>query len=381
MQQGMDQSFVTASPMCEGATDAHNGNGGEKGVRPFLRGIIAAIAGCEAVLTLHSEDGASPATIVADAEAVLSIGAREELARGALPLLRAATSNSSARSSWSTGLLDGSYWHVLRIPVASRCGSGFAVMHILFGATPLAECVPNPSQVEALRPIISAYLELLQQCRMMERRQTSLHRALDGLDLGVILIDRALRIAFANVSAHGLLATREHVRYSGHGFAATALNQGMALQVALSHAVAANADPLPGGRLTASIPTLALHAPDSRRPLIVAVVPALAPALEPDQVAAIVYLLDPRVDVESQLEPACRLYSLTPVEARLVCKLATGHTLQEAASATRVKEQTARSYLKHIFLKTGTHRQADLIRIMLSSMLPTERNLKPLFLT
>jgi DNA-binding CsgD family transcriptional regulator len=51
----------------------------------------------------------------------------------------------------------------------------------------------------------------------------------------------------------------------------------------------------------------------------------------------------------------------------LAIKIAQGATLESAAGALRIKPQTARSYLKKIFLKTDTNRQSDLVRVLLAS--------------
>jgi DNA-binding CsgD family transcriptional regulator len=52
---------------------------------------------------------------------------------------------------------------------------------------------------------------------------------------------------------------------------------------------------------------------------------------------------------------------LTRAEARLVLHLFQGASLKSSAEALGVKYETARSYLKSVFLKTGTHRQAELV--------------------
>ena len=44
-----------------------------------------------------------------------------------------------------------------------------------------------------------------------------------------------------------------------------------------------------------------------------------------------------------------------------------GESLGVAAQHLGVQQQTARSYLKHIFAKTETNRQADLVQLMLKS--------------
>jgi len=58
------------------------------------------------------------------------------------------------------------------------------------------------------------------------------------------------------------------------------------------------------------------------------------------------------------------LYGLTPSEARLAHALATRRNLTRAASDAGLTVTTARSYLKRVFLKTGTSRQAQLVRLL-----------------
>ena len=54
-------------------------------------------------------------------------------------------------------------------------------------------------------------------------------------------------------------------------------------------------------------------------------------------------------------------FDLTPAEARLVVRLVAGASLRSCTKALGIKYETARSYLKSAFLKTGTHRQAELV--------------------
>ena len=54
-------------------------------------------------------------------------------------------------------------------------------------------------------------------------------------------------------------------------------------------------------------------------------------------------------------------FHLTHAEARLVVHLVQGTSLKSSAEALGIKYETARSYLKSSFLKTGTHRQAELV--------------------
>lgn len=60
------------------------------------------------------------------------------------------------------------------------------------------------------------------------------------------------------------------------------------------------------------------------------------------------------------------VYGLTRAEGRLAEALANGLSTSEAADAFGISPLTARTQLKSIFAKTGTSRQADLVRLMLT---------------
>jgi DNA-binding CsgD family transcriptional regulator len=61
-------------------------------------------------------------------------------------------------------------------------------------------------------------------------------------------------------------------------------------------------------------------------------------------------------------------FGLTPAEARLALHLIAGETPQSAALKLNVSYETARSHLKNIFNKTGTHRQAELVVVILTAL-------------
>lgn len=62
------------------------------------------------------------------------------------------------------------------------------------------------------------------------------------------------------------------------------------------------------------------------------------------------------------------LYGLTATEARLAGALAAGMDLRSAALELHLSYETARTYLKNIFLKTRTRRQTELVRTLLTSL-------------
>ncbi|MEJ0067429.1 MAG: helix-turn-helix transcriptional regulator [Pseudomonadota bacterium] len=78
------------------------------------------------------------------------------------------------------------------------------------------------------------------------------------------------------------------------------------------------------------------------------------------------FISDPMRAQATQSEILQTLYGLTRSQARLAVLLAEGHSVKHAAGTLGLTEGSARQYLKTIFTKTGTHRQADLVRKVLS---------------
>lgn len=63
-----------------------------------------------------------------------------------------------------------------------------------------------------------------------------------------------------------------------------------------------------------------------------------------------------------------RTWGLTPSEARLASHLATGERLETIADKLRITITTARKQLAYVFAKTGTHRQGELIALLIAAL-------------
>jgi DNA-binding CsgD family transcriptional regulator len=100
--------------------------------------------------------------------------------------------------------------------------------------------------------------------------------------------------------------------------------------------------------------------------VLVAPVPERAALLSVSGPAAVVLLTDPDHAPETPAQLLRRIYGLTRKEAQLALALAGGKTLADAAEGLRIAESTARRHLAAIFARTGIHRQAELVRLILS---------------
>lgn len=218
-----------------------------------------------------------------------------------------------------------------------------------------------------MRPMVNGFLRLWNLHRRSAGRVAGLTMALDQSDVGVLLLDRDARILFENREATMLLDAANGIKRRNHSLGAIDLSDALRLQVAINHILACNQDTATKDECAAVV---AIRREDRHRPLLIAMVPA-HPIDRSGEAAAIAYIFDPDQDLRPLMQPACALYGLSPVEARLACMLANGQPLADAAKAMRIREHTARSYLKQIFMKTDTNRQADLVRLLLTSAVRT----------
>ena len=60
-----------------------------------------------------------------------------------------------------------------------------------------------------------------------------------------------------------------------------------------------------------------------------------------------------------------RTFRLTPAEAKLACVIARGASPEIAAGELKISRETARNQLKSVFAKTDTHRQSELVALLL----------------
>jgi DNA-binding CsgD family transcriptional regulator len=64
------------------------------------------------------------------------------------------------------------------------------------------------------------------------------------------------------------------------------------------------------------------------------------------------------------------LFDLTPGEAKIAALIGAGDQPREAAAQLGIAEETARSFLKRVFAKTGVRRQAELVALLGGASLP-----------
>ena len=89
----------------------------------------------------------------------------------------------------------------------------------------------------------------------------------------------------------------------------------------------------------------------------------------PSPAVAMLYLSGDRWSRDDRCEQLIDLFDLLPSEARLAWAMAQGRSIAQAALDLGLTTETARNYSKKIYAKTGAGGQADLVRIIFTSVL------------
>jgi DNA-binding CsgD family transcriptional regulator len=183
--------------------------------------------------------------------------------------------------------------------------------------------------------------------------------SLNVIQIGVVLVDRDAQIIHANRTAEVMLKAGSPIR-SEHGEIRVHQPE---ISAALRSAIATAAnDEAAMGRVGIGVP--APHSDGD--PALIHVLPLtggqVRSRIAPRATAAL-FITTKLDDFGTPLEALAILFGLTAAEMRLLGSLLNGNSLADAAETLGIAITTARTHLAHIFDKTGTSRQADLIRL------------------
>ncbi len=198
---------------------------------------------------------------------------------------------------------------------------------------------------------------------LADQQAATAEQALESLAVGIVLIDEQDRVTHNNSKAGELLRDRRGLmEVQGRVEATQAVDRtrlGDMLAVVRSRA-ALRAPP---------IPEALLLTPGAGEPQLLVV----ACPVHRDQP----HFRGPWPDVTTALfvsnladagllnhEILMTLYGLTHAEARLACALSQGAALSELSRRWQISRETLRTHLRRVLGKTGTTRQAELVRLL-----------------
>lgn len=216
-------------------------------------------------------------------------------------------------------------------------------------------------QIERMFEQLCQAAETDNEAGRVRKHAHELRLAVERMPIGALITNAELDVHFLTKDAEGKLSPSDGLALSrdGHG------SRPMKLTVL---------DPAAAGELQGVLQDMLQNDEHAEHMVSVAratgrpfglLVARLGPAQQRDP-SFLILVSDP--DAPTQLAPDAlrRLYRLTPAESRLCAALATGHTLKTYAQSEGVSLETVRSQLKQAMIKTSTHKQAQLVRLLVT---------------
>lgn len=229
------------------------------------------------------------------------------------------------------------------------------------------------SAILLLFEAFSASFEIWRNLQAQVERLTAMEELAHATSHAIIIVNADMTIVFANRRAETHLSEANGLVCSHARLSAIAFEDTIRLNAAL-HFVLRGKDSAAGKE--SPNPLITIRRANAPR-LLVGVVPVFAELSRGGGALAALYIVDPSVDFSQAVDQLCQLYGLTPAETRLAKHLVCGLTLAAAAANMKIRLQTARGYLKQIFSKLEISRQADLIRLLMASIVPLRARCVP----
>ena len=200
-------------------------------------------------------------------------------------------------------------------------------------------------------------------------RSEGLEATLDALNSGVYLVDRLGRLIYMNRAAEHQVRTGNALGIENNRLAPVDRVARIAMSKAIAEAMADEAE------TPASGITLALPGSESMG-LVATVLPLnrgerrnLCGAFA---ATAAIFVQDPVVVPPFPGEAFAKLHGLTGGELRVLLAMSPGLGVKEAAEMLGIGETTAKTHLQHIYAKTRTSKQTELMHLFMSSAPPVK---------
>lgn len=216
---------------------------------------------------------------------------------------------------------------------------------------------PFPAEVGRILELVTPHVRRALSLHNRISQISALQRALDVVSLAVFSLDLEGRVVDMSGRARALVDRRDGLMMDSRGHL---LGQGASGSRAIRHAIGSlQAHPTPRVRL------IRLYRGDRREH--VAVLTKVATAVPLSHVGPTrrftLTVIEPELTNQQALAEVGKLFGLTVAEQALLTHLVGGGSLETARVRFGTTKNTVKTQLAAIFDKTGTRRQADLVRI------------------
>ena len=214
----------------------------------------------------------------------------------------------------------------------------------------------NVALMSALVPHLQQAIRTQRYFENAEHAASDIAAALDSVSHGVIVVDARSTVLHVNQAARAILRDDDGLAIKAGCLAALNSAANYTLLRAVGIAVTGT---------TGAGASLACSRPSGKRSYVVHVLPyrSESGAAVP---RALIAVIDPERTTEPETTMLRRLYGLTPAEAEVAIRVLRGDGLKPISDELAVSLATVKTHLHHVFDKTDTHRQAELVRLLLT---------------
>jgi len=214
---------------------------------------------------------------------------------------------------------------------------------------------------QLLAPHLQRAVQLNTRLADLEMRCEASAEALNRLKQGALLVDETAGVVFANQEAERRFSAGDGLRVIKGVLCADSAADTARLHALIAGCARHGAEAGAGGSFRPS------RGPDrASLSLLVAPLRSEAPLFSmTERAVAILFVTNPDRATGSPTAWLQQRFGLTAGEAAFAGEIMAGAGIQAAADRLKITRATGRTHLARIFEKTGTHRQAELVRLML----------------
>lgn len=244
-----------------------------------------------------------------------------------------------------------------------RLNRGPRQASLIVGAPRRSASFDTPERVRlvsALVPHIQQALRTQDKLAALANSAVELAGALEVVRHGITIVASGHLVINLNSAAERIFRAGDGLCLRSGRIAALSTRAEQELHCAIQNALAGERSTVRTGR------SLICVRPSGKRPYVIHVLPShCRNADESGQPMTLVLIIDPEDEPEPPAVLLRRLYHLTEAEADVALHVMHGADLKEISEQLSVSLTTVRTHLHHIFYKTDTHRQAELVRLLL----------------
>ncbi|QZT63485.1 LuxR C-terminal-related transcriptional regulator [Mycolicibacterium austroafricanum] len=245
-----------------------------------------------------------------------------------------------------------------------RLSGGSRPMCLGVAAPRRSEAFDTPERVKLMNgliPHVQQALRTQDKLAALADRAVELEGALEVVRRAVIIVAGEHLVVNLNSAAERILRAEDGLCIRSGRLAATSTRTDQELQGAIHKALAGEPSTVRTGQ------SFSCLRPSGKRPFVIHVLPShRRNADEPlRQPMALILIIDPEDEPKCAIALLRRLYRLTEAEAEVALRVMHGEDLKQIAEELSISSTTVRTHLHHVFDKTGTHRQAELVRLLI----------------